>query len=130
MEKESLIPLREALKPRKRGPKFKRNPEDREIERLRRKVEKLEGFLKEKDEKIKELRKRLNPAKEEFKPVKCPYCGFEKVYKNGTYKRKPKGFFDKLKQDEQKEETVQGFLCPWCGKSFHVEKKGAFPALT
>jgi len=62
--------------------------------------------LKEKDEKIKGLRERLNPNKEEFKPVKCPYCGFEKVYKNGTYKRKPKGFFDKLKQDKQKEERV------------------------
>ena len=129
MEKESLISLREALEPRKRGPKFKGNPEDREIERLRRKVEKLEGFLKEKDEKIKELRERLDPDKEEFKPVSCPYCGFEKVYKNGTYKRKRKGFFDKLKQDKQKEERVQGFLCPWCGKSFHIEKRGAFSAL-
>ena len=91
MEKESLISLREALKPRKRGPKFKGNPEDREIEKLRRKVEKLEGFLKEKDEKIKELRERLNPAKEEFKPVKCPYCGFEKVYRNLTIKGRGKG---------------------------------------
>ena len=125
-----LSALREALEPRKRGPKFKRNPEDREIEKLRRKVEKLESFLKEKDEKIKELRERLDPNKEEFKPVKCPYCGFEKVYRNGTYKRKPKGFFDKLKQDKQKEEIVQGFLCPWCGKSFHIEKKGVSFALT
>ena len=41
-----------------------------------RKIKKLEGFLKEKDEKIKGLRERLNPDKEEFKPVKCPYCGF------------------------------------------------------
>jgi len=24
----------------------------------------------------------------------------------------------------KKEERVQGFLCPWCGKSFHVEKRG------
>jgi len=52
---------------------------------------------------------------------------FEKVYKNDTYKRKPKEFFDKLKQDEQKEESVQGFLCPWCGKSFHMEKRGGLP---
>jgi len=80
--------------------------------------------LKEKDEKIKELRERLNPNKEEFKPVKCSYCGFEKVYKNGIYRRRPKEFFDTLKRNEQKEERIQNFLCPWCGKSFRIEKKG------
>ena len=48
--------LMKALEPHKRGPKFKKNPEDREIEELARKVEKLEGFLKEKDEKIERLR--------------------------------------------------------------------------
>ena len=83
--------------------------------------------MKRRDEKIKRLREGLKPDKEDFKPVRCLYCGFEKVYKNGTYKRGRKGFFDKLKQDEQKEEVVQGFLCPWCGRSFHIEKKGFSP---
>jgi len=96
-KKRALSALREALEPHKKGPKFKKNPESREIEKLRRK---LEGFLKEKGEKIKGLRERLNPNKEEFKPIKYPYRRFEKVYKNGTYKRKPKGSFDKLKQNE------------------------------
>jgi len=84
--------MREALS-------LKEIQKDREIEKLRRKIEKLEGFLKEKDKKIRGLRERLNPNRKEFKPVKCPYCGFEKVYKNGTYKRKPKGFLarEKLK---------------------------------
>ena len=47
--------------------------------------------MKEKDEKIKGLRERLNPDKEEFKPVKCPYCRFEKVYRNLTIKGRGKG---------------------------------------
>jgi len=115
--------LRKALKPHKRGPKFKRNPENK-------RMEELASFLEEKDGEIKRLREKSNPKKEDIRPVKCPYCGFEKIYRNGTYKRKPKAFFDKLKQDEQKEESVPDFLCPWCGKSFHMEKKGASFTLT
>jgi len=83
--------LKKALEPHKRGPKFKRNPEDRGKRELRRKAEKLEDFLKEKDEKIKRLRERLNPNKEKFKPIKCLYCGFEKVYRNLTRKENQKG---------------------------------------
>jgi len=60
--------------------------------------------------------------KENLKSVRCPYCGCRKVYKNGTYKRRPKGFFDKLKP--KKEKLIQRFLCPYCKKSFHVEKGG------
>jgi len=41
---------------------------------------------------------------------------------NGTYKRRPKGFFDKLKP--KKEKLIQRFLCPNYKKSFHVEKGG------
>ncbi|MEA1964744.1 MAG: helix-turn-helix domain-containing protein [Candidatus Aerophobetes bacterium] len=129
-KERALSALREALEPRKRGPKFKKSPKDREIEKLREKLSKIESLLKEKEEQARELKEELNPSGEKTESVRCPYCGFEKVYKNGTYKRKLKGFFDKLKQDKQKKERVQGFLCPWCGKSFHVEKKGVSSALT
>lgn len=84
--------------------------------------------MKKKDKELKRLRERLDRKKEDFKPGKCPYCGFEKVYKNSTYKRKPRGFFDKLKKGEQKEEVVQDFLCLWCGKSFNIEKRSFFHA--
>jgi len=59
-----------------------------------------------------------------IKAVRCPYCGCEKVYKNGIYKRYPKGFFDNLKV--RKEALIQRFLCPYCKKNFHIEKKGIF----
>ena len=113
-----------------KGAKCKKSSKDRKIEKLKGQVDKLENCLEEKEERIRKLNEKLNPPEKEVKSVKCPYCGFEKVYKNSTYKRRPKGFFDKLKQDEQKEETVQGFLCPWCGKSFHMEEKGASSTLT
>jgi len=86
----------------KRGPKFKNNPKDRKIEKLKEKVTKLENSLEEKDREIKRLKERLEPSKEKVRSVERPYCGFEKVYKNGTYKRKSKGFFDRSKQDREK----------------------------
>lgn len=95
-----------------RGPKFKKRLEDRKVGKLREKVDNLENFLEEKEEQISELKEKLNSPKKEVKSIRCPYCGFDKVYKNGTYKRRRKRFFDKLKQDKQKEEVVQSFLCP------------------
>jgi len=66
----ALASLKEALEPHKRGPKFKKDPKDKEIEKLKEKLE---------------------PPKKKERLPKCPYCGFEKVYKNGSYKRKLKG---------------------------------------
>ena len=68
------------------------DPMDRKIEKLKERVAKLERSLEEKDKKIKELKEKLELPEEKVKLSKCPYCGFEKVYKNCTYKRKLKGF--------------------------------------
>lgn len=87
MVEKLLRSSEKALEPYERDPKFKKNLEDKRIEELRRKVEKLEDLLKEKDEEMKRLRERLNPDKKDFKPARCPYCGFEKVYKSLTIKR-------------------------------------------
>ena len=40
----ALISLKEALEPHKRGPKFKKDPKDQEIEKLKEKVAKLENL--------------------------------------------------------------------------------------
>ena len=56
--------LRKALEHHKKGPKFKRNPENKQIE-------KLEDFLKRRDEEINRLKERFKSPKEDFKPVKC-----------------------------------------------------------
>jgi len=59
--------------------------------------------------------------KENLKSVKCPYGGCRKVYKNGTYKKRPKGFFDKLKPKKKK--LTQRFLCPYCKKELPCGKR-------
>jgi len=80
-------------------------------------MERLRGYLEEKERQIYLLEKKLGPQRDDSKPVRCPNCGCEKVYRNGTYKVKPKRFFDNLKAG--KEELIQRFFCPYCGKSFH-----------
>jgi hypothetical protein len=45
------------------------------------------------------------------RPSRYPHCGFEKTYKNGTYKIKPERFFEQLKKDQEIEITVQQFIC-------------------
>lgn len=51
-------------------------------------------YLKEKETQIHLLREKLESQKDDLRPVRCPNCGCEKVYRNGTYKIEPKGFFD------------------------------------
>lgn len=71
-KKRALSTAREALEPRKRGPKFKKRPKDKEIEKLREKVDKLKSFLEEKDKQIRGLKEKLNPPEKGVKSVKCP----------------------------------------------------------
>ena len=118
----ALAALEEALQPHKRGPKFKRlqkTPEEK-IRNLREEMERLRGYLEEKERQIYLLKQKLEPQRDDSKPVRCPNCGCEKVYRNGTYEIRPKGFFDNLKA--RKEELIQRFICPYFGKSFHIKK--------
>jgi transposase-like protein len=121
-KKKALLALEETLEPRKRGPKFKRlqkTPEEK-IRNLREEIKRLRGYLEEKERQIHLLKEKLEPQKDNSRPVRCPNCGCEKVYRNGTYEIRPKGFFDNLKTG--KEELIQRFICPYCGKSFHIKK--------
>jgi len=87
-------------------------------------IDRLKNIIRKKEEQIKELRGKMDFQKKHvFRPLKCPYCGFEKVYKNGSYKIKIDKFVDELKKGEEKEITVQQFICPYCKSSIHNQKK-------
>jgi len=124
---KALDTLEQALKPEKRGPKCKKgkvDTKDNLIEEQKKKIEELNDIVSEKEKQIKSLRGKINLQKNSRpRPLKCPHCGFEKIYKNGTYKIKPERFFEVLKKDQEIEITVQQFICPYCRSSVYPPKK-------
>ena len=124
---KALDTLEQALKPEKRGPKFKKdkvNAKDKVIEEQKEKIEELNDIIKQKEKQIKNLREKINLKKNSLpRPSRCPHCGFEKIYKNGTYKIKPERLFEQLKKDNQIEITVQQFVCPYCRSSVYMQEK-------
>ena len=124
---KALDTLEEALKPEKRGPKFKKgkvDAKDKLIEEQKEKMAESGDIISEKEKQIENLRGKINLQKNSLpRPSKCPHCGFEKIYKNGTYKIKPERFFEQLKKDKEIEITVQQFICPYCRSSVYASEK-------
>jgi len=124
---KALDTLEQALKRGKRGPKFKKGEveaKDKLIEEQKEKIEELNDIISEKEKQIKNLTGKINLQKNSLpRPSKCPRCGFEKIYKNGTYKIKPERLFEQLKKDQEIEITVQQFICPYCRGSVNRQKK-------
>ncbi|MEA1964156.1 MAG: helix-turn-helix domain-containing protein [Candidatus Aerophobetes bacterium] len=125
--KRALGSLEQALKPDKRGPKFKKgkvNAKDKVIEEQKEKIGKLNDIISEKEKQIKNLRNKIALQKNSLsRPSKCPHCGFEKIYKNGTYKIKPEKLFEQLKKGKEIEIITQQFICPYCRSSVYREKE-------
>jgi len=124
---KALDILEQALKPGKRGPTCKKgkvDTKDKLIEEQKEKIAELKDIISEKEKQIKNLRGKINLQKNSLpRPLKCPHCGFEKIYKNGTYKIKLERFFEQLKKDKEIEITVQQFICPYCRSSVYRQKK-------
>jgi len=124
---KALDTLEQALKPEKRGPKFKKgrvDAKDKVIEEQKMKIEELNDIISEKEKQIKNLRGKISLQKNSLpRPSKCPHCGFQKIYKNGTYKIKPDRFLEQLKKDKEIEITVQQFICPYCRSSVYRSEK-------
>ena len=98
---------------------------DKTIEEQKEKIEELVNIISEKEKQIKKLKGKLNLQKNSLtRPSKCSRCGFEKIYKNGTYKIKPERLFEQLlKKDKEIEITVQQFICPYCKSSVYTPEK-------
>jgi len=124
---KALDTLEQALKPGKRGPKFKKgkvDTKDKLIDEQKEKIEELEDIISTKEKQIKNLRGKINLQKNSLRrPSKFPHCGFEKIYKNGTYKIRGERLFEQLKKDKEIEITVQQFICPYCRSSVYRQKK-------
>jgi len=120
---KSLDTLEQALKQGKRGPKFKKgkvDAKDKVIEEQKEKIGKLNDIISEKEKQIRNLRNKIALQKNSLsRPLKCPHCEFEKIYKNGTYKIKPERFLEQLKKGKEIKIITQQFICPYCKGSVH-----------
>ena len=125
--KKALDTLEQTLKPGKQGSKFKKgrvDVKDGVIEEQKQKIEGLNDIISEKEKQIKNLKGKMNLQKNSLpRPSRCSHCGFEKIYKNGTYKIRPERFLEQLKKDQEIEITVQQFICPYCKSSVYRQKK-------
>jgi len=125
--KKALDTLEQALKPGKRGPKCKKgrvDVKDKAIEEQKQKIAELDDIISEKEKQIKNLKGKINLQKNSLpRPSKFPHCGFEKIYKNGTYKIRLERLLEQLKKDQEIEITVQQFICPYCRSSVYRQKK-------
>jgi len=124
---KALGALEKVLKLKKRGPKVKRtrlDARDEVIKEQKKEIGRLKDIIEKKEKQVEKLREKINLQKKDiFRPSKCPQCGFEKIYKNGTYKIKAKRFLDELKKGEEKEIIIQQFICPYCKSAVHLPEK-------
>jgi len=126
--KKALDALQEALKPGNRGPKLKKgilDTKDNLIEEKKEKIEELSFIIQEKEKQTKNLREKLHLQKKSLpRPSRCPHCGFEKIYKNGTYKVKPERLAKVLQKNGREIEIIiQQFICPYCRSSVSTPEK-------
>jgi len=121
--KKAREALFEVLKPGKNGCKPKVSEVNLVIKRQEKTINRLNQLLLKAEDEIARLTKALKD-REPAKPQKCPECGCEKIYKNGTYKRKSKALpFDCPGNKNDGLVTVQKFVCAYCGHSFCAEIK-------
>lgn len=119
--------LEQVLKPGKRGPKFRKgkvDEKDKVIEEQKEKIEELKDIIKQKEKQIETLRGKINLQKNNLpRPSKCPHCGFEKIYRNGTYKIRGERLFERLQKYQEIEIIIQQFICPYCRSSVYTPEK-------
>ena len=84
----------------------------------------MKKTIAKREKEIESLREKISLQKMDIpRPLKCPHCGFEKIYKNGTYKIRIEKFFERLKKGEEKEIVVQQFICPYCKSSVPIPEE-------
>ncbi|MBE0477661.1 helix-turn-helix domain-containing protein [Candidatus Aerophobetes bacterium] len=114
--------LSRALKEKRRGPRTQDSPQNQETEQRQRRTEEFSHSL-EKTQEGKEnsyLSRAFNipqPGDNGKTPERCPACGCEKVYKNGTYIKKNQDNGQGKHNELKRMQVVQRYICAWCKNS-------------
>jgi len=80
-------------------------------QRKEKEIKKLKQLLSNAEKEIDKLKKtvRLPNRLNGERPKKCPHCGCQKIYKNGTYKKVSKNHLSPV--------VIQRFICAYCKNS-------------
>lgn len=110
-----------ALKEKRRGPKICSLPQRPEIEEAQNETEEPFPELEKIQQEMETFQENSSSlgSPDTFqiirnngrKPQRCPVCGCEKVYKNGTYVRKTQN------KRHIRKRVVQRYICAWCKNS-------------
>jgi len=94
-----------------KGYQFKKVDLDISSQRKEKEIKKLKQLLSNAERKIDRLERtiRLPDRLNGRRPKKCPHCGCQKVYKNGTYKKVSKNHLPLV--------VIQKFICAYCKNS-------------
>jgi len=73
------------------------------IQEQKKEIGRPKDIIKKKEKQLGNLRGKINLEKKEIpRPSKCPHCGFEKIYKNGTYKITAKRLLNEFKKGKKR----------------------------
>lgn len=110
--------LLRALKAKRRGPKVQNIAKNQAASYDQGKHETLLG------EKVSTKRSNSLPTSKVSQsnnkmkmPERCPICGCEKIYKNGTYARQVSSDGHKRIDKAKKTQIIQRYICVWCKHS-------------
>lgn len=122
-KRRAEIALYQALEEKRRGPKIQNLSPDHGVEQVQEGVENSSRKLEQTQQQMGTLQESYNSfntsdtsklnTDDEKKPQRCPVCGCEKIYKNGTYIRRTKDSRWKKKR------VVQRYICAWCKNSLY-----------
>lgn len=99
----------------KRGPKltvesFRKKQE--EIRKLREKFNKQRIKLEKLKFDVSESKNNLKKPR----PTKCPYCGCEKIYRNGYFQISSQRLISLIEKNSEQKFSRQQFICGYCNR--------------
>jgi len=116
-KKRAELAVSQALEKKKRGPRFQKNLQEHESIEMQEKKENFSCELEKTQRKVEILKEENVSFHDDNKrPERCPVCGCQKIYKNGTYLKKNGG------SNSKTEQVIQRYICVWCKSPVYLAK--------
>ena len=116
-KKKAELAVSQALEEKKKGPRFQKSSQRQESPEIQERKRELSRKAGKTQWKVETLEKENTLSQDNNKrPERCPVCGCQKIYKNGTYLKKNGGSSSKVEQ------VIQRYICVWCKSPVYLAK--------